>query len=110
MNTENLTEVVSLVLGLVGLSSSVVGFFFWYKSAVEKRYAAERAFAHIQSSQQQLGEYVKLLDGQVENVDRTLIEMKSLVLANNQALQFLIAKITDGNTWGAGKHPNSPLS
>lgn len=109
MNLSSLTEVISLVLGLIGLSSSIVGFFFWYKSAIEKRYAAERAFSHIQSAQQQLGEYVKLVDADVQSVDKTLIEIKALVLANNQAINFLSAKVTDGNSFGWGKPPYPPM-
>lgn len=97
---QQLTEIISLLLGMTGLLSFVGGIFFWFKSNVEKRYAAERDFAHIRGDYKSLQEYVKLVGDDVESVDKTLIEIKATLINLSQRIEMIAIKLSDGTTGG----------
>jgi len=98
--SNQLTEIISLLLGMTGLLSFVGGIFFWFKSNIEKRYAAERDFAHIRNDYKQLTEFLKVIDDDVQGIDRTLIEMKSAMITLSNRVEILAIKSSDGSTGG----------
>lgn len=93
---EKVQDVLSLV---IGLSGAIGGLALWYKSSIEKRYAAERAFNHIQKHYEGLSHQLVLQDQSLEQIDRTLIEMKGTQNGIYNSVERLAARV-DSSTSG----------
>lgn len=72
MNLTNIATVISLVTGLLGFLSGLV---LWYRGAVEKRYAAERDFAHLKNNISQLFQAIESLADDIEEIEKKLDEV-----------------------------------
>lgn len=90
----SLNSIISLVVGLVSLTG---GFLLWYRGAVEKRYAAERAFSHIRADlsaiSTHLNQHAEEVDEGMLNLRLELKELKSLSLAQSQRFEAILARL-----------------
>lgn len=103
---ESATTLLSLILGL---SSLVGGFLLWHKGSVEKRYAAERDFRHIQNDLKSLS---ASLAHEAEEVERNfnelrfeLKESKALLLAQTQRFESILARLELNTTGWSRRNP-----
>jgi hypothetical protein len=79
---DNYFNIISLVMGL---SSFIGGMVLWYRGSVEKRYAAERDFAHLRRNYEQLCQELMELEEKIDTKSGTLLtqflEIKALLYA-----------------------------
>jgi|GEM_PF-4155838 hypothetical protein len=71
MDIDKIQAICSTILGVSGL---VFGWLSWYRGAIEKRYAAERAFTHIRANQETLVTALKQQDETIESIKELLNE------------------------------------
>jgi hypothetical protein len=76
---ETISNVASLLFGLTGFASGLV---LWYRSSVQKSYAAERDFGHLRNNYKQLADSLTelndLVGAQGDRQDRALTELERL--------------------------------
>lgn len=78
------SELIGLIGLLIGLTSFVGGGILWYKGSVEKRYAAERDFRHLQRNYEQLAHSILELDKDFDELKRSAsVEVEELRKLNN---------------------------
>lgn len=102
---ESVTTVLSLVMGITSL---VGGFLLWHRGSVEKRYAAERDFAHIRNDFKSLSAN---LAHEAEETERSfnelrfeLKECKALLLAQTQRFESILTRLELNTTGWSRKH------
>ncbi len=97
---ESLTSVLSL---LMGLSSLAGGFLLWHRGSVEKRYAAERDFAHIKADLKTVTGHLNMnadeIEHQFNEIRLELKEVKALALSQSQRFEAILARL-ELNTTG----------
>lgn len=75
-----LKDWIPLVIGVIG---SCFGAVAWYRGAVEKRYAAQRDFAHLRENQKQISSSVNDLfkeqDRRFDTLEKDISELKMLM-------------------------------
>lgn len=96
MTPTNAIELFSILLGIISILG---GGLAWYGASVRKGYAAEREFGHIKNSISQLSENMRVLADELDDGHKTLIELKTLILANNAVINTIAAKV-DASTAG----------
>lgn len=73
-------EILSICVGLAG---AVFGMLMWYKSAVEKSYAAQRDFQHLKRNQEQIASLLSAnmeeLERQFNQIDKDLTELRNWI-------------------------------
>ncbi len=96
----------------IGILSLLGGFFLWYKGSVEKRYAAERDFAHLRRNQEQISNALatidKFLDDKLDEQRGELKEIKAHCLALSQRFEVILTRLEVNSgifaTRGRGTH------
>lgn len=90
----------------MGITSLLGGFLLWHRGSVEKRYAAERDFRHIQNDLKSLSAN---LAHESEEAERgfnelrfELKETKALLLAQTQRFESILTRL-ELNTGGWGR-------
>lgn len=78
-----LLPMVSLLLGLV---STVGGFFLYYSGSVRKRYAAERDFQHLLRNQESIVQMLIALDDGVSDLRVEVIRLSSTIETDKKTL------------------------
>lgn len=90
---------LEVIATLLGILSIVAGGVSWYRSSVQKNYAAERDFAHIRRNYEQAQQALNSLQEDNDRVREILIEMKSLMLAMSNRMEGIAARL-DSSTGG----------
>lgn len=76
MTTERIVTLISLAMGL---ASFLGGLILWYRGSVEKRYAAERDFRHLQRNYEQLsGHLLALIKEEDSRYDEIRLELRDI--------------------------------
>lgn len=93
----NYSDWISLGGLSIGILSLLAGFFLWYKGSVEKRYAAERDFAHLRRNQEQLGDAIaaidKFLDDRLDEQRVEMKEIKAYCLSLSQRFEIILTRL-----------------
>ncbi|MDX2215299.1 MAG: hypothetical protein SFY66_18690 [Oculatellaceae cyanobacterium bins.114] len=79
--TSDSLEILATVLGITSL---IAGGIAWYRGSVQKAYAAEREMGHIKQNLQQLGQGLGSIDKELEELNRVIVEIKALILAQTR--------------------------
>lgn len=91
------SDTIALVGLTLGVLSFIGGFALWYRGAIEKRYAAERAFGHIKRNQEQLAANLEVLsrdfDDQIHNLQGELKEIKAYSLSLSQRFEVILTRL-----------------
>jgi hypothetical protein len=91
----------------IGILSLLGGFFLWYKGSVEKRYAAERDFAHLRRNQEQISNGLaaidKFLDDRLDEQRGELKEIKALCLSLSQRFEIILTRLESNSAIFARK-------
>lgn len=73
-------EILSLCVGILG---ALFGALMFYKASVEKAYAAQRDFQHLQRNQEQITNLLQSnlqeLDRRFDQIDKDVIELKNWI-------------------------------
>ena len=92
MSIENLKTLIGL---LIGLFSFLSGAALWYKGSIEKKYAAERDFAHLRRNQEQIASGIVAVNDEIDErfhaMNLELVQIKALLMA-------VLAKSGDGTS------------
>lgn len=94
-----LQEQIALFVSLSGVISIIGGGLAWYRSSVQKSYAAERAFGHLEKSIQQLSANLATLSDELDSIDRTILEQKMVIQAiygRMEAISAHLGAVTSG--------------
>lgn len=76
---------IALIGFLMGVCSFISGGVLWYNGSIEKRYAAQRDFAHLQRNQEQISQGINHVTDEMEDrfnsMNTELVQIKSLLVA-----------------------------
>ncbi len=86
-------EGLELILAILSLLGFITSGLLYYKSSVEKRYAAERDFGHIKNSLQQHASNLNQLFEENDNLLAELKELKSYTLSFSQRLDSILTRL-----------------
>lgn len=71
---------------IIGVSGFLGGLLLWYRGAIEKRYAADRDFAHLRRNQEQLLQNLAVLSDEIDESKRAATEAKQRAESLAQAI------------------------
>lgn len=99
MNLDKIQEWIPLAIGIITFLGGTLA---WYSGAVEKRYAAQRDFAHLRENQKQISQGVSDLfkeqDRRFDELERESTEIKSLIMnllmrtGNDETMSAILRK------------------
>ena len=122
MNIGQLQSLIGLCIGVISFLSGAI---LWYKGSIEKRYAAQRDFGHLKNNQETisrvLNEVCEQIDElsrsqsedvkenskanqQLNDMNRTMLEMKMMITAMQNRFEIISAKI-DSSTGAWRREP-----
>lgn len=99
-----INDFLGLVSGILAIAGAVGTALFYYRSTVEKRYAAERDFAHIRRNIETVGQAIAQLDdtmqerfdkldGSVAETRHDLKEIKAFSLSLSQRFEMILTRL-----------------
>jgi hypothetical protein len=77
MQLAQIVPIISALALVLGIVSTIGGFFFYWSSSVRKRYAAERDFEHIKRNHQQVIEMLTQMDDEMSDLRAEVIRLQA---------------------------------
>lgn len=95
-------ENIIAIFSIIGFITSAL---LYYKTRVEKSYAAERDFNHIKRNLEQLSQHLNLVSEESDELRSEIREIKSIVTAFSQRLDSILIRLeTQSGIFGRRNH------
>lgn len=119
-----MSDTIALVGLLLGILTFIGGLITWYRGAIEKGFAAKRAFEHLQRNYEQIGatlasggdemedisrcqseilEKLRSCDQHLNDLARIQVEQKAYLIGISNQLSGIFARVDGGRSTGWGR-------